>query len=58
MNKCYKEQAKQRLNLHKLSGINSNLSVFEAAKLFDVLAGKTNKLNGVVMSLIHDINLN
>ncbi len=58
MKKCYKELAKQKLNLHKLNGSNSSLSVFEAAKLFDVITGKTT--TGILDSnlVIDSINLN
>ena len=58
MKKCYKEIAKQKLNLHKMNGSNSNLSVIEAAKLFDVITGKS---TGSILDstlIIDNINLN
>ncbi len=58
MKKCYKELAKQKLDLHKMNGRNSNLSVFEAAKLFDVITGKS-RLDILDSTMIlQNINMN
>lgn len=58
MKKCYKEIAKEKLNLHKTRGTHSNLSVFEAAQLFDVLTGKSNANLIKPDFLLEGINLN
>ena len=58
MKKCYKELAKQKLNLHKLKGQNSTLSIFEVAQLFDVITGKSS--NSILRPnlVLDQINLN
>jgi len=58
MKKCYKELAKQKLDLHKLNGSNSNLSVFEAAQLFDVITGKSTHNIVTPGLLLNNISLN
>ena len=56
MKKCFITQAKEKLNLHKVNGIQSDLSVYEVAHLFDVITGKSNadatNLNAKIMQNI------
>ncbi|MFK8038036.1 MAG: hypothetical protein AB8B74_07090 [Crocinitomicaceae bacterium] len=58
MKKCFKSLAKEKLNRHQINGIESSLSVFEAAQLFDIITGRASKNLIQSQFIIQDISLN
>lgn len=58
MKKCFKSLAKEKLNRHQNNGIQSNLSVFEAAQLFDIITGRAKRSLIQSEFILQNISLN
>ena len=58
MNKNYVEIAKEKLQIHKSKGAQSDLSIFQVAELIDVINGKMKSFSLNNFMMFNHIGLN